>query len=258
MPEIVSQDELDSSFNTQDLPEGDAQYTFFGRIQPERVVSNIGRFAAEVEEGWIDCSIQVGQISAVVHTEGEVENELTLRNTVLESVYGITDVASFTHGYAYEISIDVMVRPDGSQRVFGVDIETLTGKLDKEGMEEYALKITSLLTQPDNEYLRMALKNLRLAMADPVDTPMFCYRAIESLRKEREDNGVPEKRSWDALWDYIDFSGEPVRDMGDEYAHDSRHGRRVSISDESRAEIFEVTWTVLQKYIDKKHASSGG
>lgn len=253
MAEIRDENELKQGTRIpEDEGPGEYQYTFFGKLIPERGGNSITRTQAITEDGWIDLTVQVSQISAVYHKDEPVEDELTMRNTVLESVYGITDMMSFTHGFGYEVSIDVLVRPDGSQRVFGVGIPVIERKFDEEEQNEYALKIGNLLVNTDNEYLRMALKNLRLSMSDPVDTPMFCYRAIESLRKEIEDQGVPESNSWKALWDFLDYSGEPVREMADEYAHDSRHGRRISISNEDRGRLFEITWTVIKKYIDKK------
>lgn len=254
MAEITDPAEVvEGSEIPEDMDPGEYKYTFFGKLMPERGANTVTRTQAITEDGWIDISIQVSQISAVYHRDVQSEEELTMRNTVLESVYGITDMMAFTHGFGYDVSIDVMVRPDGSQRVFGVGIPVIESKLTDEEKEEYALKIAQLLVHVENEYLRMALKNLRSSMADPVDSPMFCYRAIESLRKEMEDRGASKENSWDALWDYIGYSGEPVRTMGKEFAHDSRHGRRISITSEDRAEIYDITWSVIKRYIDTKY-----
>lgn len=244
------------------MPESN-KYLFFGRIVPERADVTVSSIPIQLDSRRLSISINSSQITAILTAEEEQKNILTLRNEVERATYTISDIFSFTHGYSYTVEITGVVLPNEETMVFGVDVGAIREKHDdEEGRFESYSKILNLYSNESGDYLRRCLKNLRLSMNDPRDTGFFCYRAIEVTRKYMHHKfNIPEKsrsdkaKGWEKMRDELNVKKSKIFLVKD-FADEPRHGGLTSISDAERAEVFTVTWEIIDKfknYLQREH-----
>lgn len=234
-------------------------YIFTGRVIPERALIDIGEVtfgivqSDDVPAGELHVQIILSQISARYLGSDDIKNLFTLRNVVEDAVRILLDVAGYYAGYGYDAEIVQMVRPHSADKyVFGIDIPTLTGFVEKAGIS--AQDIFTALGKNDGNYPRQALADVREAIKSPRDTGFFCYRAIESLKNccvARNNVKQDEEDAWSTFRKVYSIEKDEIMQVK-EFADAARHGnylQAVPMSDRDRAEVFKKTWGILNKYV---------
>jgi hypothetical protein len=227
------------------------KYIFHGRIYPERTnVYLEPGFTVESDNTRINVKITASQIVAEAEFGDEIENIHTMRNTVEESVYNVTDLFSFVEGYSYTVEITSVVTPDGESHVFGVTVPALREKSEDMNMSDQVTRILGIQSELDSDYLHRCFKDLRLSMKDPAETGFFCYRSIETVRKYFQNKYEidDKKEGWIKMRNELEIERSKI-DSIKEYADDRRHGGQVTITGEERADLFSNTWKILDQFL---------
>lgn len=236
-------------------------YIFSGRVLPERAPLYTGEFSAKVSpsdgvpEGNLSIQITASQVAARFVCADAVTNIHTLRNIVEDATRTLLDSIGFHRGYAYDLEIVQMIRPNWSEgRVFGINVPVLAEACGQAGLE--LQDIVAKLAVPDGAYLRHSLADLREAIKSPRDTGFFCYRAIESLKNcVAAGNGVSSEdgKGWTLFRESYSIDKREI-DAIKEFADPARHGDLSEVkqlTDDARSRIFTTTWRIVARFILK-------
>jgi hypothetical protein len=227
-------------------------WTFFGRILPERVPLRIEgpELTGEAKAAGVRYRAKVliadGQFIVPVTIENGRTDIHTLRNLVENDVRFFTDLIGYLHGGSFDVDFVSAVGDDGSAVVFGITIPALV-----EARKEPGGEIANDLLQAVAESVpaRMVLAGFREAIRSPVDTGFFCYRAIEAMMRSMKTSPKDsDKTSWDLLRTRLQVD-RPVIDAIKAHADDPRHGNISTISDEERAKVFRLTDEIVRRYL---------
>jgi hypothetical protein len=237
------------------------QYTFFGKVHPERCNVSIPEVRAEVRlgmdqvDGVLRYYISLSQVTATFIADNPIANIHTLKNVVEDAVRIALDALGYTLACGYDLEIiQVIDSIENPPVVFGVGIPAIERSASDAGVTFQT--ILSVFGDPKGQYLQRCLSNLREAIRAPKDTGFFCYRGIENLR----DFFVQEKRAKDknASWELLRTELSVVRadlDLIKGFADPIRHGGGGTISDQERANVFTLTWGIVNSFI--KYANAG-
>jgi hypothetical protein len=231
------------------------QYTFFGKVHPERCMVSIPGLSAAVKtsdgeiNGKLTYYISLSQITAILVCDKQVQNVLTLKNFVEDWVRIAVDALGYILACGYDIEITEMIDSLGnSPIVFGVVIPAVQDSAKNAGVTFDS--IMKVFKDIQSGYLQLCLADLREAIRVPRNTGFFCYRAIESLRQffVHEKGAKNDKASWEMLRSELDIDKSNI-DMIKRLADPVRHGGSVAISDSERSEVFKLTWGIVNKFI---------
>jgi len=237
------------------------QYTFFGKVFPERAnvkiqTMELSLVSAEAGiSGKLRISIQVSQIIAIFTTSSKVENIYTLKNIIEDGIRLEVDVLGYIFGCGYDIEVTTMVDSEGNEPIiFGVGIWELEQQKDKR--LENINKIFSLFGDHKGDYLRRCLGDIREAIRLPKDTGFFCYRAIETIRQffVHEKGFTSDKESWEQLRELLKIERTFIEYIK-QFADSIRHGDVKYISAEQRSKVLTDTWDIVDRFI--AYASNG-
>jgi len=237
------------------------RYTFFGKAHPERCLVSIGELRIEIKntEGEINGElvfyISLSQIVAVFSCDKQVENYLTLKNSVENLIRTAVDALGYTLACGYDIEIVDMIDSLGNAPiVFGVVIPAIVSSAKDAGVT--FLNIIDVFKDARGKYLMRCLADLREAIRVPGDTGFFCYRGIESLRQFfiHQEVAKDDKTSWEMLRTELNVDRSDLDEIK-VFADPLRHGDFVAISDAERAKVFRLTWSIVNKFV--KYANAG-
>lgn len=234
-------------------------YIFGGRVLPERVVVTISEFKFDVPashgipEGTLFIEILASQILARFVCQTELEVEFTLRNLIEDASKSLLDALGFYKGYAYDVEIVHVVRPDTSgKRVFGIDIPVLKDICDSEGVT--LGHVLAGVLAPSGIYFRRALADLREAIKSPQDTGFFCYRAVESLMRGSATRQRPvpqDSAAWSSFRSIYHIDRKDIDDIK-QFADPVRHGNYLQsqpMTDQDRAGMLKKAWKIVNQYL---------
>ena len=239
----------------------DVQYTFFGKVHPERCNVSITEIRAKVGapgdeiHGELRYYISLSQVTATFVCEKPVANVYTLRNYVEDAIRVALDALGYTLACGYDLEVTEMIDSLGNRPiVFGVGIPAVENAAAQGGVSFEA--IMSLFADARGAYLQRCLADLREAIRIPKDTGFFCYRAIESLRQFflRDKAAKDEKSSWKILRSELGVDRADI-DAVKALADPVRHGDSAGISDDQRAKTFQLTWGIVNKFV--KYGNAG-
>lgn len=228
------------------------QWTFFGRILPERVTISIQFPMMEVEIPLhgarlsVDLNIHQCQVIAMVKvTSGSIE-VFDLRNVIEEHCRSVTDVIGFKSGMSFDVDIISCMDVAGNWRIFASEIPILFEKKKHAGLQITIEELGAILTNP---HARIALADFREAMRVPLQTGFFCYRCIETMMQSMKSAQVDkDSLVWEKLRSSLRIEQEAIRFVKG-HADWARHGRTGNITDAERAEIFSLTDEIISRYI---------
>jgi len=101
-----------------------------------------------------------------------------IKNSVEEPVHERLDAFGFATGRGYEAELVAAVNESGSVEVFGIE---MSGLAESQSACITLEQVTQALRH-GQPYLRLALADLRRAIREPVDTGLYCFRAIEEYQ----------------------------------------------------------------------------
>lgn len=237
------------------------QYTFFGKVYPERCNVSITELHAQVKsldgdvDGVVRYFISLSQVTATFVGGRPVQNIYTLKNTVEDVIRVALDALGYTLACGYDLEIIQMIDSVGNPPVvFGVGISAIENSAARAGVK--LENIVSIFGDRKGQYLQRCLADLREAIRAPKDTGFFCYRGIESLRQFflQEMKAKDDKVSWELLRSELAVDRVEIETIKG-FADPIRHGEGGGISDSERANVFTLTWNIVNKFI--KYANAG-
>jgi hypothetical protein len=142
----------------------------------------------------------------------------------------------------------------GPPQLFGVGIPAIAKSASDAGVE--FLTIVKLFSDARGQYLQRCLANLREAIRVPIDTGFFCYRGVEALRQFflRERDARDDDASWEALRTELSVDRSDI-DFIKRFADSIRHGASGAITDAERAQVFVLTWNIVNSFV--RYAAAG-
>lgn len=239
----------------------EVQYTFFGKVHPERCNVSITEVRAKVGSpgdeinGELRYYISLCQVTAIFICEKPVPNVYTLKNYVEDAIRIALDALGYTLACGYDLEVTEMIDSLGNRPiVFGVGIPAIEKAASDAGVSFEC--IMEVFKDVRGGYLQRCLADLREAIRAPKDTGFFCYRAIESLRQFffREKGAQDDRSSWEMLRSELGVDRADI-DAIKKLSDPVRHGDSVAIGDDQRAKTFVLTWGIVNKFV--KYANAG-
>ena len=227
-------------------------YQLTGKIIPERVGFSLSNVmgTVSVPEFEIECnfslSIELSIISLKIITEKEIIDFATIRNVLRDLVRLYTDTFGYLHGYAYEIEItSISGKENKPHHIFGVELKEIEDDFSNRPDKKFD-EIAQLMHGGNNNELRLALNDFRLSMQHPIDTGMFCYRAMESLM-QRFNSGNNDE-AWNEFRDSLNLSKNFLQPLIDN-SWPSRHGKPVAITHDQRVDLIKRIQKIIDRFV---------
>jgi|GEM_PF-1351945 len=254
-------------------------YYFSGVVHPERAEMSTRYDISSIEckstngnvNGTLDVSIRDSQISAIFRSPGQINDLTDVRNALQEVISSIVDSIGYYQGCGYTVEIrHVSWQEDSNGKVarqfFSTDIYDIQKRYEPTDREMVIEDIPKLISRALDLFqlsngeaglcFRLCLADLRMAILSNVQTPFYCYRAIEALCQhcdEIANRGHKGEALWNAFWRFIGDDGtyeEYVRNELKPAADDVRHGNYLR-REFDRGKALKITWDVVDKYISE-------
>lgn len=232
------------------------QWTFFGRIVPERIPLRLdfpmkGTSTAPKTGVTYDYDIAIadGQVVAnMTITKGQADVH-TLRNLIEGDIRDVADVIGYLHGLSFDVDIISAASQESGQRiVFGIAIPVLVARRKREDLGK--IKGELLLAVFGSDSAKIALADFREAMRNPLGTGFFCYRAAEAMMQAMKSHDAEkEKDAWPRLRVALQVDQSALMFLKS-HADMPRHGKPNSITDAERARVFEITDEIIRRYLE--------
>jgi len=224
------------------------EYILKGRVLPARAILSLGgEIPLSIVQGENSTSAEVAvsiysnEITIYYNTPDEI-NIHDLKNICINLVNSIIAAIGYHSGIGWNSEItQILNRKLNINYVYGADIPCLSKRNDIKTFKDFWQKISSV---PPNErrFIDRCFSDLQLAITHPLDTPFYCYRAIESLRHlcSIRYELIEERDQWQKL---SELSGKTWGDtkLIKDYANDARHGNHKNFTGEQREAFFTVT-----------------
>lgn len=247
-------------------------YTFAGKVLPERAHVTLGHIPglaieATFPDSTMACEAEIivsnAQLLLVLRSEEPVVDLWTLRNTIEQIVRGIVDSYGYVEGRGYDIEITSVIDSTGEcWQVFPIEEAAIQATKNERPVSFDELKI--LLMNPRAEpyleqdtfklgQLRVALGDLRQAIRQIDKCALFCYRAIECIRRCYENPNETEtdatrRVAWERMRGELCIARSWIDDI-EKASVVERHGGQRTTTGEERSELMIRTWKVIDRFI---------
>ena len=145
--------------------------------------------------------------------ETEANTDLpTLCNFAADIVGPLVDLISYRTGCGFEIEIISATNKETTEwAVFGIEIPILAQartqhgeehgvKRHESGVQLHEISAAHLQAITGDVYAQIVLANFRAAMRVPVETGLYCYRAIEAMMLSmKSDPNDTDNAAWEKL-----------------------------------------------------------
>lgn len=224
---------------------------FAGRVTPEQANVTVPEITIDVEEDRflhsLSISIKSSQVMAIAVVDDRVDSVFTIRNQVEHFVGLITDTFAYLTGFSYAVTITSVLSPDSKHHVFDVNVDAVSEKTDFENLDATFNEIMAVYSTPAGDPLKRCMADFRRSLRNPEDSGFFCYRAVESLRHYFADD-TDDDPGWETMRSQLDVAREDLMFIK-QFADPRRHGTTAPITDDERAEVYSITWKVIDSYI---------
>jgi hypothetical protein len=238
-------------------------YIFMGLILPERAGFThefvIG-FHKPSENATVRAHFSIHRGQVVVYVDTDVEWDIyTLRNTIASTLQTHVATIGFLRGYAYSVDLTrVINRERGIDFTFGINIPCIAEPRANTDWQSRLQQILAGYKGDDaDNFVSSCFRDLTRAMQTSDDTPLFCCRAVESLKAHcaithgtDPTTSDPKLRAaqWHEFRTLIKMDRATVENVT-ESAKQVRHGHVVDITGEQRAKLFKTTWEIVESYL---------
>lgn len=227
-------------------------YVFLGRILPERLALNIPKVVFNELRSPDHPSLTIGDLTIEAIQGGLTANLITpqsfhlatIKNSIEFYVRVIVDSYGYYTGQAFDVDIELVSGPEGAY-TFSPRVNSIyNNQHDRPLTPEAVLHIAA-----GNMNLLRALGNLREAIKHPVDTGLFCYRAVENIRQHFVEGGN-RAQSWTRTHQALNTSQNFVDAEPSLTAHSeqARHGETNSIESEAIEKMLGKTWIIVDRF----------
>ena len=232
-------------------------FIFTGKVFPERAdvsmpTITLSDLKSETKgtklNGKLVVSIAYSQISATLTAETD-QDIFTLRIAVEHVIRNIVDSLGYFTGRGYDIEITSCTDSSGKQTVFGVGIPEL-----EQYTRERSINLIDLYVKvvSKSKELQFALANLRESIRSPWDTGLFCYRAIDCIRKRfvlATDKPEKDELSWERLKEALRIDRSWI-DVIKGPADKQRHGFSPEFMNTERIKVMENAWKIVDRFCE--------
>ncbi len=227
-------------------------YILYGKILPERVnwsfkVENV--ILSEPDFGYkynVSLFVDLSIITVHVKSDNEIIELDSLRNFIRDYIRLFCDSYGYIKGYAYDLEItSIFDITNSKSTIFGVQIYELEQESSKRPIQKFG-DMVNIMSNGQNNELRLSLNNLRLAIQHPTDTGMYCYRAIESLMQYFNNND--NDATWKMFRDNLNISKIFLKPIMDK-SWPSRHGKPIPITHNERVDVMKRAWAVVDRFV---------
>lgn len=233
------------------------EYILKGRVLPIRAQFSLGKeiqahLTQENSGMSADVTISVYMNEITIYYDTDVEMDIfDLKNICLNLVNSLIATVGYYSGIGWNSEINqVLNKKLNINLVYGVDIKCLSGRNDIKKFGEFWKELT-LIPPIERRFLDRCFSDLQLAITHPIDTPFYCYRAIESLRQlcglRYELN--EEREQWQKLSTMSGKTWDDTKAIKD-YANSARHGNHKSFTGDERGSFFTVTWDLIDGFLE--------
>lgn len=234
------------------------KYVFTGKIWPEAlsIQSRMhGVFTHTIIPGDIEINVEIenNEVKASTTTTEAVDLIFDLRNLVFDFINHRLAMLNYATGNTLEIDIsrvqnenqqldEPILRyiPCIAERNREIDLQAWISEVDRKS------------SGPHGFYIHRSLNDLSSAMKYPMDTAWYCYRAIETLRIHHSQNQTPpiadRDEQWESFREVTGITEEQTRRVWDA-SGELRHGRTITVSDQDRQDLFNLTWDIVDAYL---------
>ncbi|MBX3583678.1 MAG: hypothetical protein KF810_17465 [Rhizobiaceae bacterium] len=229
------------------------QWSFFGRVLPERVglTFNLPGLTGNVPDLNVSfkmvAHIHSSQIVArieLLHGEPDI---YTLRNLVEGVVRSNLDLIGFLQGISLDVEIVSCASLDGDWQIFGAEVPFLydySANVHSEIDQAFLKKVLSDST------VEIMLSDYREAMRVPLQTGFFCYRSVEACMQSFRDNGTKSKEAgWEALRTSLNVDRTAINIIK-EHADWARHGEVGFIISDQRKTVLSIINEIIRRYLE--------
>jgi hypothetical protein len=241
-------------------------YTFKGIVYPTRVnfiLKGLPEFNFVIPE-WgiegivnlsiVDCEISVSFESQKEYSTDTDPNIETLKNYIDRIARQFVDAYCFAYSYNYDIDIEsVKCKENNFEYTFPV-----RGEWNIKGEEKVFINVLNVMMTTNDSVLGLVLSDFRRAIKYPDMTAMFCFRSLETLRREHfddqsiSDNNKRDKDGWILMGRELNLSRNDVYEKMRNFAKNNRHGEFPKITYKDREEIMNYCREVINKFIKWK------
>jgi hypothetical protein len=231
-------------------------YIIKGQVLPIRAVLSIGPWplttttlAGTDTTEW-HINIVLNEIT-IYCKSASVRDIYDLRNISLNVMNTMVSQVGYFFGLGYNVAINqILCEEIGCDVVFGIGIPALAERYDKEKIFEFLNRVSSIKGQ-ESRFVHRCFVELQLAISHPIDTPFYCYRAIECLRHfcGLRYSLTEESAQWKKL---VELTGKDRSHIADTklFSNHARHGDHRDFTSDQRADFFKSTWNVVDAFMD--------
>jgi hypothetical protein len=193
------------------------------------------------------------QVTAKVFGKVGHLSNFMLRMIAKQALQDSIGALAFTAGRTYEVDLvgivkDAPGKSDGSFRFEYFD--NVDEVVASKKTNVTAQNIESLLLTDDQSELRRCLNDFQMALANHLDSPFYCYRALESVRRHLgRKAGLSDKaKQWEHMRTILSISEAEIYKVKG-YSDPLRHGAHAGFNGSEWRWIISTTWDTLERYI---------
>lgn len=180
-------------------------------------------------------------------------NVFDLRNSVDYLIRSRLAIIGFYNGIYYDFHISRVINEDFSlDYVFGIDTKAIVEYRCSSDTEKNITAFIGKATGVEGIFLSRCLTDLMFAMKYAIDTPFYCYRAIETLRHHCALKYGLEKSSEKLQWGKLREVAKCDRadiDFVKDLAEPIRHGQIVKMTGNDIEQSLLKTWNLVDAYL---------
>ena len=229
---------------------------FTGVVHPQRAWLSLPEiviplYTADGDKfGQAIISIQIGQILAVIESDQDLDEVLTIRNMVLSLAQDYINIYDYAKGYAHQAEIVQCMKDSMHPVLFGIDVDSIGSIADPEINETFLSSLLHLTNHKNGVFIRRCLDDLSMAIRRPVDTGFYISRSMESLCRfvESRYGIVNEKKQWEYLGKKLGHAKKDIEDLKI-HGKNARHGRHIAMSSEERSAFLAKAYKVVDDFI---------
>ncbi len=240
-------------------PKNQETYFFYGTVLPERAQLSLG-FELSFSHlttglpGKVKVSILLNQVAVWVETNREWDI-LTLRNVVKTILQNHLAMVGYLTGYAYDLEITRVLSPDRKiDYVFGIEIPCIEERGKHIDLPKALAELSLKAAGENGVFINRCLNDLSASMKHADDTGFYCYRTIESLRHHcaalHNLSMADKKRQWEKFNEVSGYDRDAISPIK-QAADPLRHGEALKMTSEQRADLFKLTWDIVDAYFKK-------
>ncbi|WP_022657551.1 hypothetical protein [Desulfovibrio desulfuricans] len=241
-------------------------YVFYGHIYPTFLLlpeDTQIQGSSTVEDQKVDIILYIhGQTATAICTcEKKIHDILTFRNTLLNFTDNYLNSICILYGVMLSIEFLSYTLPEEKSVIPLIPIYKIDEQnLFAEKFENNLSVIVACINGPVGFFVHDCLRNLKLAMTNPIDTGFFTYRCLENIRnsfmQQLNIDESKEKDGWKAMNNYLGGNADEINWIRTKYYTPRRHGRHITITGEDRNKCISIGYKLIYAwicYLDEAH-----